>query len=468
MLQIKSVSDKNNNTLLDNNACKIARLLKDPRFDGLFYMGVKTTGIYCRPICPATPKEENIEYFSYASQAIKAGYRPCLRCHPDSAPGVSVTKTKNDEIYHQCIKLFEEEHLEKLTLQQVCETLGISTRHLRNIFIERTGISPKAYIMLRRTLFAKKLLHQTSLSITDIAFASGFNSIRRFNDHFKNSLGLHPSSIRNKKHKKHKKHKIILKLFFRPPYDWKQIREHYKKRLIKGVEWIDKNSYGRTFSYNDSNGEFTAEFNEKNHCFNVNILLEDISVLRKTVWNIRRILDLDTDIETIKNYYPDGLNKTDISTIARIPGCWSFLEAGIRAILEYSEPKNIDKTLTDFIYALGESSDNDRVYFPSSARILSTNLKHLHIKDTLQAEIIEYSKACKNMSTTGTPSELYDNKKIKNEIIAVAEIYGLGNPDICLKEVKRLPHSRNITSTFFSPYRSYYYHQLYSLAIFQE
>lgn len=187
--------------LLDNKACRIARLTKDPRFDGLFYIGVKTTGIYCRSTCPATPNENNVEYFASAFLAIKEGYRPCLRCHPDSAPGISVTQTKHDELYNQCIRIFEEDDLEELSLQTVCKKLGISTRHLRNIFIEKTGVPPKYYLMLQRTLFAKKLLHQTSLSITNIAFSSGFRSIRRFNDHFKKHLGLCPSSIRRRKKK---------------------------------------------------------------------------------------------------------------------------------------------------------------------------------------------------------------------------------------------------------------------------
>jgi len=171
--------------MLNAEVCKKARLSRDARFDGKFFTAVKTTGIYCRPICPATsPKEENVTYFPSAIEAANAGYRPCLRCRPDSAPGSPAWKGI-DTTLERAIRLINEGALQGGSLQTLAERLGISDRYLRHLFDKHLGVSPKRYALYQQCLFAKQLLHQTKLPITQIALASGLNSVRRFNDCFK-------------------------------------------------------------------------------------------------------------------------------------------------------------------------------------------------------------------------------------------------------------------------------------------
>jgi len=176
--------------------CQQARLARDTRYDGLFFTAVKTTGIYCRSICPApAPKEKNVEYFPTAVAAANAGYRPCLRCRPDSAPGSPAWLGKNATL-NRALRLIDEGALTEQPLTHLADRLGITERYLRQLFVDEVGLSPKSYSLYQQCLLAKKLLHDTCLPVTDVAMACGFNSIRRFNDCFKQQFSLTPSQIR--------------------------------------------------------------------------------------------------------------------------------------------------------------------------------------------------------------------------------------------------------------------------------
>ena len=202
--------------MLNPEICQKARLSKDPRFDGTFFTAVKTTGIYCRPICPAkTPREDNVLYFASAIEAAIAGYRPCLRCRPDSAPDSPAWKGVNTTL-ERAIKLIDGGALQEDSLQVLANRLGISDRYLRGLFKKYLGVSPKAYALYQQCLFAKQLLHQTQLPITQVALASGFNSIRRFNDCFQSQLSLTPSQAR--KSENIVSNILKLQLYYRPHY----------------------------------------------------------------------------------------------------------------------------------------------------------------------------------------------------------------------------------------------------------
>lgn len=188
-------------TLPSQETCSKARHSRDARFDGKFFTAVRTTKIYCRPICPATtPREENVTYFATAIEAANAGYRPCLRCRPDSAPNSPAWKGV-DTTLERAIKLIHEGALQTGDLEMLSQRLGISSRYLRQLFQKHMGIAPKTYALYQQCLFAKQLLHNSQLPITDIALASGFNSVRRFNDCFKKQLKLTPTQIRKAKKK---------------------------------------------------------------------------------------------------------------------------------------------------------------------------------------------------------------------------------------------------------------------------
>lgn len=310
--------------------CQQARLSRDQRFDGQFFIAVKTTGIFCRPICPAIlPKEENVQYFANKAQALESGFRPCLRCRPDSAPeswawkGVETT-------FIRALKLIDNGELQRSSLTSLAERVGVSDRYLRQLFQRYLGISPKRYAQLQQLMFAKQLLHSSSMSMTDIAFASGFNSVRRFNDAFQQHLSLSPSKIRRQAH--HLGLKKSIDLPFKGQIDWPFMLAFYARRAIAGIETVTNTHYERQVKINDASAWFSIS-KKSEHALEMEFELEDISQLRALVNQVRRMLDLDADTDVIEQHLdkvaPELVHQKGI----RIPGTWNAWEAGVRAIL---------------------------------------------------------------------------------------------------------------------------------------
>lgn len=310
--------------------CQSARLARDPRFDGQFYTAVKTTGIFCRPICPAVaPKEENVEYFANAALALNAGYRPCLRCRPDSAPGSWAWQGTSTSV-QRAIKLIEQGALQQQSLAELAERLGMTDRHLRNLFRQQLGMAPKTYATLTQLLFAKQLLHSSELNIADIAFAAGFKSVRRFNDAFKQHLKLTPTEVRKPRGYTTESNRLVLAV--KEPFNWPHLLAFYRLRAVDNIEQVSDNSYRRNFQLAQASGWFEASKQQPGQ-LNIEFQIDDIRQLRGLVATVRRLFDLDADISAIE----DHLNKTPLAGKLtpglRIPGVWSAWEAGVRAIL---------------------------------------------------------------------------------------------------------------------------------------
>lgn len=445
--------------MLDPQICQKARVARDPRFDGKFFTAVKTTGVYCRPICPATtPKEENVLYFSSAVAAANAGYRPCLRCRPDSAPGSPAWKGVNTTL-DRAIRLIGEGILQDNSLSILAEKLGISDRYLRQLFEKHLGISPKAYALYQQCLFAKQLLHQTKLSITHIALASGFNSVRRFNGCFQSHLNLTPSQIRKSGGTKPKE--LQLQLYYRPPYDWPYMRNFFMARAIANLEWGDGQSYGRTFEWLGCVGSFTAQHIGHKNRFDVAIELNDITHLRPIVNNIRRILDVDVDIQAVeqdlRHYFGTvGLIKTGL----RLPGTWSMFEAGIRAILgQQISVVAARNAVTDLVAALGQSA-GARQLFPAPQAIAESGLHFLRIPASRKQTLRNLAQHYMNHDTPNDPQQWLKLKGIGPWTLDYARLRGLSDPDIYLgcdlgikKAVGKSTH--NFNPDLASPWRSY-------------
>lgn len=243
---------------LDTQICDRARLARDPRFDGLFFIGVLSTGIFCRPICPArSPKPENIVYFPSAAAAAEAGFRPCLRCRPEAAPG-SPAWNGTSATVSRAVMLIRQGGLQEQSLEDLASKLGVTGRHLRRLFQIHIGASPKTLATTQRILFAKKLLSETDLSVTHIAFASGFGSIRRFNAAFSKTYGRPPSSVRmgnnESKITGNELFRCALTLSYRPPFDWERMLRFFELRAIPGVEWVADGAYHRTVRINETTG----------------------------------------------------------------------------------------------------------------------------------------------------------------------------------------------------------------------
>ena len=426
--------------MLNPLTCQKARLSRDPRFDGKFFTAVKTTGIYCRTICPAyPPKEKNVLYFSTAIECANAGFRPCLRCRPDSAPGSPAWQGVSTT-FKRAIRLINYGALQISTLPELASRLGISDRYLRQLFTKHLGISPKAYALYQQCLFAKQLLQQTKLPITQVALASGFNSIRRFNDCFQAQLKLTPSQLRKTKKTDNA---LSLKLHYRPPFNWLLMQKTLATRAIEGMEWSHENSYGRTFTWQEASGSFTAKHIEAENCFIVIVSVDNVKHLKAIVANIRRVLDLDVDIQAVEHdlaLYPSL--PFSVKPGIRLPGIWNVFEAGIRAILgQQVSVTAAQKLVTTLVHHLGqESSFNElgiRTFlFPSPLAIANSELGFLKIpgsrKQTLK-HLAQHFLDCKNSGTDASDVDQWLSLKgIGPWTIAYAKMRGLSNPDIFL------------------------------------
>jgi len=379
---------------MDNTLYQQARMSRDARFDGQFFVAVKTTGIFCRPICPApAPKECNIEYFMTSVAAATNGYRPCLRCRPDSAPDSFAWKGKNTS-FERALTLINEGTLTSHSISQLAERLGISSRYLNTLFQENLGTSAKNYAQHQQLMFAKTLLQQTSMSITQIAFAAGFNSLRRFNDCFQTKLKLTPSSLRKNKTVVTGTETISIFLSYRPPYAWSQLRDFLQHRSIAPIEWLDTNSYGRSFTWpsstgNEIHGKFTATHKSDKNGFEVSISISDINHLMPVVRNIRRILDLDAAIQSIDTQLTisSGLENKLCSGL-RLPGTWNLFEAGVRAILgQQISVAGALKLVATLVQHYGKKQ-GDLTLFPLPEDLLNYDLSELKMpasrRDTLR------------------------------------------------------------------------------------
>ena len=331
-----------------------ARQSRDARFDGLFFVAVKTTGIYCRPICPAnTPLERNVEYHDSALSAAQAGYRPCLRCRPDSAPHSCAWMGKQAS-FQRALNLINEGALQNSNIDVLASRLGISDRYLRDLFQENLGTSPKKYAIYQQCLFAKQLLHESSLPIVDIAYASGFNSVRRFNEAMQEQIGLAPRDIRRSD--KVVASNLQLKLHYRPPYAWQHMLDFLKSRAIPGLEWVTENAYGRTIQHTDARGYFTVSQATEENYLKLNVVLNDYKQLNPITQRIRTMFDVDAPIEQIDSQLI-ALFPSSASYIQglRIPGIWNNFEAGIRAILgQQVTVTQAMKLVTQVVDHLGE------------------------------------------------------------------------------------------------------------------
>src|SRR6478609_654849 len=220
---------------------------RDSRFDGVFFVAVSSTGIYCRPICPAkTAKAVNCRFYDTAQEAEHAGFRPCLRCRPELAPG-NARVDDAQRIAQLIVQRLEQGHLdEDEGLEAIASQFELSSRQIRRIVQTQLGVPPIQLLLTRRLLLAKQLLTETQLPITEVAFASGFSSLRRFNDAFRSRYGMPPMRLRKTAVEHTNPPKRLdtstLQVSYRPPYDWQGILAFLKNRELKGVEWVTQSS----------------------------------------------------------------------------------------------------------------------------------------------------------------------------------------------------------------------------------
>jgi AraC family transcriptional regulator, regulatory protein of adaptative response / DNA-3-methyladenine glycosylase II len=277
----------------------------DARFDGRVFVGVTSTGIYCRPICPArAPKFENCRFFASAAAAQEASFRPCLRCRPEIAPDLAFWRGTANTV-SRALGLIADGALdgEDSDVETLAERLGVGGRQLRRLFQRHLGASPIAVAQTRRVLFAKQLLHDTHLPMAEVALASGFGSVRRFNETFRDLFGRPPSALRRKVGTDNSAREgVTLRLAYRPPYDWPGMLAALSSRAAPGVEWIDGNTWHRRIDLDGKQGRVAVAHLPARNSVMVTIRFPCVKALPSVVARVRRVFDLGADIATIDSH----------------------------------------------------------------------------------------------------------------------------------------------------------------------
>jgi len=359
-----------------------AHLARDQRFDGKFFVAVKTTMIYCRPTCPARKaKLKNLTFYIHAAQAEEAGYRPCLRCRPETAPG-SPAWIGTSSTVQRAIRMMEYFALEDLSIKDIADKLGIGERWLRELFQEQVGASPQSILISKKLDIARNLLDNSTLSITDIAFSSGFQSIRRFNDAFKIRFNKPPNAFRKEPRSIGK---IRFQLSYRPPYAWENVIHFLSHRAITAVELIENNSYQRLISYGETSGWFRAKMVENNK-IEFEVTLNKNANILELIARLKNIFDLDADPMAIENDLKK--DKKLKSLLAqqnglRIAGAWDGFELAVRAVVGQKISVSAARTvLGRIVNRCGEKQKVDpslrlERFFPTPKNILAADLSNL-------------------------------------------------------------------------------------------
>jgi AraC family transcriptional regulator of adaptative response / DNA-3-methyladenine glycosylase II len=289
--------------LTDREACYRALQSRDARFDGLLFVSVSSTGVYCRPICPARcPKFENCRFFASAAAAQEAGFRPCLRCRPETAPELASWRGTSNTV-SRALGLIADGALDGAgaRVETLAERLGMGERQLRRLFLQHLGASPIAVAQTRRVLFAKQLIHETQMSMTDVALAAGFGSVRRFNEIFRDLFQRPPSALRRKAAASSARAAagVTLRLRYRPPYDWDAMLGSLRARAIPGMEAVENGSYRRTVEMDGFTGSVEVTHLPQRESLGVTIRFPHVRSLPALVTRVRRLFDVNADIETI-------------------------------------------------------------------------------------------------------------------------------------------------------------------------
>ena len=323
--------------MLNHEIYERARLSRDARFDGRFYVGVRTTGIYCRPICPAvSPKSENVTFYPSAAAAGEAGYRPCLRCRPECAPGTPAWSGTSTTV-RRGLRLIAGGALNDGSIENLADRLGVTSRHLRRLFAKHLGASPLAVAHTQRLHFAKRLIDQSDLPMSDIATAAGYRSVRRFNDAFRKTYDRSPRELRRHSAEPVKSGgTLTVKLPWRMPFDWAAMLDFLAGRATPAVEQVIGESYFRTIRIDERVAVIECRPDPAGDSLCLSLHGVATISLFPLVQRIREIFDLDAPVDDIGNVLSaDKLLAKLLRARAgiRVPGAWDGFELTVRAIL---------------------------------------------------------------------------------------------------------------------------------------
>ncbi|WP_353253043.1 AlkA N-terminal domain-containing protein [Salinisphaera sp. PC39] len=383
---------------LTDASCERARRSRDARFDGRFFVAVRTTGVFCRPTCPVQPPNAaNVRFYGTAAAASAAGYRPCLRCLPELAPGVRASDG-SPPLVTQALALIERGFLDDADSAALAAAVGVTDRHLRRLFACHIGATPQRVAHTRRLLFAKHLLDQSALSVTDIAFAAGFGSVRRFNSLIKSTWGRSPRALR--RYRAAADEGIRLRLDYRPPLDWPALLDFYRHRAIPEVESVGETTYRRSVRVGDGSGWFAVRPAPDGHALELEAHLSDMGHLLRLVRGVRRMFDLDADPLAVAAALGDDPLLGPVierQPGLRVPGAWDPFEVAVRAILGQQISVAAARTLAARLVAHYGGSLGDGTAagptrtFPAPATLAEAPLETQGVIGTRAAAIRELS-----------------------------------------------------------------------------
>lgn len=403
--------------LPDIDVCEQARLSRDARFDGLFFTAVTSTGIYCRPVCPArSSKRENVRYYANAAAAETAGFRPCLRCRPELAPGNEEWR-RGDHLVARALKLIDAGMLTEGSLDEMALQVGIGTRQLRRLFVEHLGASPINVHNTRRLLFAKQLLTDTALPITQVALASGFGSLRRFNAAFRQANRIAPSELR--RHPRATSGAPLrLRLGYRPPYAFDEVLGFLRTRALPGVELVDDKSYSRLFASAEGPGWLRLRASPRHeHALELELHCPRSAQMLDVVTRLRRMFDLDANPEVIAATFASDARLGPLIARRpglRLPGGWDGFEVAVRGILGQQISVAAARTLaTRMVHRWGEPVRQSPLpglekMFPTPAALAQADLCEVGVTAARAATISGVAQAVLDGRVDFQPGQTLD------------------------------------------------------------
>jgi AraC family transcriptional regulator of adaptative response / DNA-3-methyladenine glycosylase II len=391
--------------MLDPEACYRALQTRDARFDGRIFVGVTSTGIYCRPVCPArTPKRENCQFYKSAAAAHEAGFRPCLRCRPETVLDLGSWRGTSNTV-SRGLALIAEGNLDgEAHVEALAERLGVGGRQLRRLFQQHLGASPVAVAQTRRVLFAKQLIQETQLPMAEIALAAGFGSVRRFNEVFRGLFQRSPSALRRTMSSSVPLGSVAgsgvtVRLRYRAPYDWDAMLAHLRARAVEGVERVVEGRYGRTIVHEGRMGSVEIRHLPAAHSLAATIRFPSVIALPAIVARVRHVFDLGADVAAIgKELARDPLLAPLVAARPglRVPGAWEGFELAARAILGQQVSVEAGRQLAGQLVRLCgtratavEAADDALTFsFPSAEQVARAALGALRMPNSRRVALV--------------------------------------------------------------------------------
>jgi AraC family transcriptional regulator of adaptative response / DNA-3-methyladenine glycosylase II len=414
---------------LDADACYRAIATRDARFDGRLFIAVKSTRIYCRPICPArTPKRENLTFYPSAAAAQEAGYRPCLRCRPESAPDLGVWRGTSNTV-SRALALIEKGGLDGVDVEALAERLGVGERQLRRLFRRHLGASPVAVAQTRRVLLAKHLIHETRLPMSEVALAAGFGSIRRFNETFHQLFGRAPGTLRRGPGTSPgPTGEVAILLPYRPPYDWPAMLAFLRARAIPGVEVVARDGYTRTIEVAGAHGTVAVRPAAGN-ALRAAIQFPQLSALPIIVARLRRVFDLVADPEVIGAHLSEDPRLAALVAARpglRVAGAWDGFELAVRALLGQQITVAGAATLAGRLVAaygrpLAAGVEGLRHVFPGAERLAAADLSSLGLTRARAAALGSLARA-----VVADPQIFGPRRSLEEAIVKLRALPGIG------------------------------------------